>query len=244
MFYFILSTIFSLISAQSIYVIDAQTNEPIKDVNVYFEKNGTTTDSNGFFILNTFNEGDQITLSRIGYETITLPFNELSDVIQLKKELIPMELVSVYGKNKNLKKRYTRLEKNVRKVYPYAKEISDLLVKYSSVIDTLEQYSGLIRYQKKRKIFSKIEDQLISKHGYSIKKLTKSQGRILIRLVDRETSKTSFEIIKDFRHVLIAGFWQFTARMFGHNLLSIYNPIEGEDRMIEHIINKIKNEKS
>ena len=154
-----------------------------------------------------------------------------------------MELVSVFGKNKKSKKRYTRLEKNVRKVYPYAKKISDLLVEYSFIIDSLGQYSGLIKYQKKRKIFSKIEDELISKYGYSIKKLKKSQGRILIRLVDRETDRTSFEVIKDFRNIFSAGIWQLTAIVFGHNLRSVYNPNEGEDRMIEYIINKIENEK-
>ena len=87
------------------------------------------------------------------------------------------------------------------------------------------------------------ENGYIKKYGYSIKKLKKSQGRILIRLVDRETSRTSYEIIKDFRNIFSAGFWQLTARVFGHNLRSVYNPNEGEDRMIEYIINKIDHEK-
>ncbi len=97
--------------------------------------------------------------------------------------------------------------------------------------------------KKKRDIFSKIEDELISKYGYSIKKLRKSQGRILIRLVDRETSRTSFQVIKDFRNIFSAGFWQLTAKIFGHNLRSAYNPNKGEDRMIEYIINRIENKK-
>ena len=78
---------------------------------------------------------------------------------------------------------------------------------------------------------------------YHIKKLKKSQGRILIRLVDRETSRTSFALIKDFRNIFSAGFWQLTARVFGHTLLSEYDPNDGEDRIIEYIINKIENEK-
>jgi hypothetical protein len=179
----------------------------------------------------------------IGYKTITLPYNRIPKMIILEKESIPMELVSVFGKNKKSKKKYTRLEKNVRKVYPYAIKISDMLIDYSTIMDSLEQYSWLIKYKKKRDIFSKIEDELISEYGYTIKKLRKSQGRILIRLVDRETSKTSFDIIKDFRNVLSAGFWQLTAKIFGHNLRSAYNPNKGEDRMIEYIINRIENEK-
>ena len=121
-------------------------------------------------------------------------------------------------------------------------KISDLLIDYSSIIDSLEQYTGLIKYQKKRSIFSKIEDELISKYGYHIKKLKKSQGRILIRLVDRETSRTSFALIKDFRNIFSAGFWQLTARVFGHTILSEYDPNDGEDLIIEYIINEIENE--
>ena len=80
-------------------------------------------------------------------------------------------------------------------------------------------------------------------YGYTIKKLRRSEGRILIKLVDRETDRTSFQVIKEFRNIFSAGFWQLTARVFGHNLLSEYNPNDGEDRIIENIINKIENEK-
>ncbi len=243
MLYFIFFITFSLINAQTITIIDTQTDKPIENVNVFVGDNGTITDSYGLCNVDIFKKTDQITFSIIGYKTITLPYNEIPKMVYLENESIPMELISVLGKKKKLKTRYTRLEKNVRKVYPYAIKISDLLVEYSFIIDSLEQYSGLIKYQKKRKIFSKIEDELISKYGYSIKKLKKSQGRILIRLVDRETNRTSFEVIKNFRNIFSAGFWQLTARIFGHNLRSVYNPNEGEDRMIEYIINKIKNEK-
>ena len=107
-------------------------------------------------------------------------------------------------------------------------------------MDTLENYSTITMYYKKRKIFSSIEDELLLKYDYSVRKLTKSQGRILIRLIDREVNRTSYEIIKDFRNVLIAGFWQITARIFGHNLKSNYDHTKGEDRMIEYIINQIE----
>ena len=233
----------SSISAQTIILIDAQTGKPIENVNVFVGNNGTTTDNYGYCNLDIFKKSDQITFSMIGYRTVTFPFSEIPKVVYLENESIPMELVSVLGKSKKSRKRYTRLERNVRKVYPYAKKISDLLVEYSSIIDSLEQYSGIIRYQKKRKIFSQIEEELKSKYGYSIKKLKKSQGRILIRLVDRETSRTSYDIIKDFRNIFSAGFWQLTARVFGHNLRSVYNQNKGEDRMIEYIIKKIENKK-
>jgi len=222
--------------------MDTQTGKPIENVNVFVGNNGTTTNSNGSCNLDIFNKNDQITFSMIGYRDFTLPFSQIPKVVYLINESIPMELVNVVGESKKSRNRYIRLERNVRKVYPYANKISELLVEYSSIIDSLEEYSGIIRYQKKREIFSKIEEELISKYGHSIKKLTKSQGRILIRLVDRETNRTSYKIIKDFRNIFSAGFWQITARVFGHNLRSIYNPNKGEDRMIEYIINRIEKE--
>ena len=93
--------------------------------------------------------------------------------------------------------------------------------------------------EEKKKIFQNIENQMIITYGKKVRKLTKTQGRILIRLVDRETEHTSYAIIKDFRGFLAAGFWQITARLFGHNLKSSYNPEKGEDKMIEHIIDTI-----
>ena len=230
------------LSTQTIILMDTQTGKPIENVNVFVGNNGTTTNSNGSCNLDIFNKNDQITFSMIGYRDFTLPFSQMPKVVYLINESIPMELVNVVGESKKSRNRYIRLERNVRKVYPYANKISELLVEYSSIIDSLEEYSGIIRYQKKREIFSKIEEELISKYGHSIKKLTKSQGRILIRLVDRETNRTSYKIIKDFRNIFSAGFWQITARVFGHNLRSIYNPNKGEDRMIEYIINRIEKE--
>ena len=231
------------LSTQTIILIDTQTGKPIENVNVFVGNNGTTTNSNGSCNLDIFNKNDQITFSMIGYRDFTLPFSQIPEVVYLINESISMELVNVVGESKKSRNRYIRLERNVRKVYPYANKISELLVEYSSIIDSLEEYSGIIRYQKKREIFSKIEEELISKYGHSIKKLTKSQGRILIRLVDRETNRTSYKIIKDFRNIFSAGFWQITARVFGHNLRSIYNPDKGEDRMIEYIINRIEKNK-
>ena len=235
--------LFTFLNAKSISVIDAETKKPIENVNVFDANVGTTTDSHGMCSIEIFKKDENITFSMIGYESVKLPYNEIMKSVYLRKHSIIMEPISVIGINKKSKKRYTRLEKNVRKVYPYALKISDLLSEYSSLIEGLDQYSGLIKYQKKRSIFSKIEDDLISEYGYSIKKLRKSQGRILIKLVDRETDRTSFQVIKEFRNIFSAGFWQLTARVFGHNLLSEYNPDDGEDRMIENIINKIENEK-
>ena len=237
-------SIMTLVQAKEIRLIDNETGDPIKSVNVYTDKSGTTTDENGYCSLELFDEIDDITFSMIGYETITKRYEKINKILYMHRQTIPMELVTVFAQDKKSKKRYYRLERDVKKVYPYAKKTSELLIKYSSIIDSLEQYSGIIRYYKKRQIFSKIEDELLLKYGHSLKKLKRRQGRILIRLIDRETGRTSYDIIKDFRNVFSAGFWQVTARLFGHDLRSVYNENKGEDVFIEYIIKKIEEERN
>ena len=225
---------------QTITISDHQSGLPLGDVNVFKNDLGTTTDSNGMCDLHFFQSNDQITFSLIGYSTLKLPKNEVPKVLFMKKESISMDLINVIGVKKKQNKSYSKLEKDVRKVYPYTKRVSELLVKYDPIIDSLQLHSVLNRYQKKKAVFSKIEDELITRYGYRIRKLTRNQGRILIKLIDRETHRTSYDIIKDFRNIFSASFWQLTARIFGHNLKSGYKPQKGEDRLIEIIVSKIE----
>ena len=196
-------------------------------VNIYSGQNGVTTDSNGICNFEIFNENDEIIISHIGYEIIKEKKTNLADIILLKKT------------NKE-QRRYNKLERDVLRVYPYALLVGDLLIEYSDVMEKINELSFFERRKEKKRIFTIIENKLISKYGHRVKRLTKSQGRILIRLVDRETKYTSHQIIKSFRGFFIAGFWQITAVFFGHNLKSKFNSEIGEDKLIEHIIvNKI-----
>ena len=229
------------IHSQSAIIIDIETRSPLEDVNIFNHFYGTTSDASGRFNYDSiFSDEDTITFSLIGYKSVYIVKKDISKVIEMTKIPIPIDLVNVYGGKHRFKRKYKKLEKDVRKVYPYSKVFSNYLEKYESIMDTLNNFSGIKRYYEKRKIFSAIEDELLVKYDYSIRKLTKRQGRILIRLIDREAKKTSFEIIKDFRNIFTAGFWQITARIFGHNLKTNYNPLKGEDRMIEYIIGRIE----
>ncbi len=232
-----------LVNAQVTKICDLKTGDPLDQVNIYNKKIGTTTDENGLFDLEIFDDDDLITFSLIGYKNIDFLKSDIPHVIYMARESIPMELINVVGAKGNSRKNYIKLERDVRKVYPYALTVSNILREYEHTLDSLDNYPFYKRYYKKRKVFKNIEDDLISQYGRPITRLTKRQGRILIRLVDRETSRTSFNIIKDFRNILSAGFWQLTARIFGHNLKSRYDPKIGEDRMIEFILQKMNIEK-
>ena len=224
--------------SQRLIIQDLQTKSPLAGVNIYSAEHGTTTDTNGVCNLQGFPMKDEITLSHIGYMAIKITKNNLSDTLYLQAANVPIKGVSVISfKSKKERKRYNKLERDVIRVYPYAVLIGRLLQEYSAVMDSIAELSFFKRRKGEKEVFTAIEDQLIVTYGKQVRRLTKNQGRILIRLVDRETDFTSHQIIKDFRGFFIAGFWQLTARLFGHNLKSNYNPEFGEDKLIEHILN-------
>ncbi len=224
--------------SQRLVIKDLQTKYPLKGVNIYSANHGTTTDTNGVCNLQGFLMKDEITISHIGYLAINITKNESPDILYLRATNVPIKGLNVISfKSNKERKRYNKLERDVIRVYPYAVLVGSLLQEYSAVMDSIFELSFFKRRKEKKKVFTAIEKQLITTHGKQVRRLTKNQGRIFIKLVDRETDFTSHQIIKDFRGFFIAGFWQLTARLFGHNLKSNYNPEFGEDKIIEHILN-------
>ena len=224
--------------SQLLVIQDLNTKYPLKGVNIYSANHGTTTDTNGVCNLKVFLMRDEITISHIGYMPIKITKKDYPDTLYLQATNVPIKGVSVISfKSKKERKRYNKLERDVIRVYPYAVLIGRLLQEYSAVLDGITELSFFKRRKEKKKVFTAIEGQLITTYGKQVRRLTKNQGRILIKLVDRETNFTSHQIIKDFRGFFIAGFWQLTSRLFGHNLKSNYNPEIGEDKLIEHILN-------
>ncbi len=129
-------------------------------------------------------------------------------------------------------KRLTRLEYNVRKVYPYARAAA-------TKIQEIENKIARISSENERKALLKEEySQLMTTFKAPLMKLSITQGRILIRLIYRETQHTSFSHIQTYRGSVNAYFWQSIARIFGHNLKAVYDP-QGEDAEIEAIVQKI-----
>ncbi|WP_163716572.1 DUF4294 domain-containing protein [Mangrovibacterium lignilyticum] len=132
-------------------------------------------------------------------------------------------------KSKRLQRKYWRLAAKVKKVYPYAKLAAQLLDEYEV------KYEAANNPKLRKKYLKEVEQKLFDQYGPELKKLSISEGRILIKLIDRETQHTSYELIKDLKGGVSAFFWQGMARLFGNNLKDEYDPVE-EDRMIEEII--------
>jgi len=150
----------------------------------------------------------------------TLPHVNLPEVVIFPKNRF---------KSKQDEQQYWRLVWKVKKVYPYVKEASRLYQKYQQDVP-----QGAKR-RDRRVYVKKAEDELMALYGPKLKKLTISEGRILIKLIDREIHSTSYELIDQLKGGVPAVFWQGVARLFGNNLKSQYDPY-GEDRQIEQII--------
>jgi len=135
-------------------------------------------------------------------------------------------------KNKREEIQYTRLVHNVKVTLPYARIAAEKLYDINSQLEKIEG-------DKERKNYLKqAEKDLFAEFEAPIRKLTFSQGKVLIKLIDRETGNTGYELIKEHRGGVSAFFWQGIARIFGANLKDIYLP-ENEDAMIEYIVNLI-----
>ncbi len=130
-------------------------------------------------------------------------------------------------------KKYEKLKKKVVKVYPYAYLAGKKLRQYS------EELANVTTEKEKKKFYKRIERELKAEYEGELRKLTISEGRILIKLIDRETGNTSYELVEELRGKFSAFFWQGLARIFGHNLKSHYDP-DGADREIEFIVRQIE----
>ena len=88
---------------------------------------------------------------------------------------------------------------------------------------------------QKEKYIAGVQKQMVKDFEKSIRGMSFSQGKLLVRLIDREIGKTSYDIIKDYRSSIAAGFWQGVAKLFDNNLKSRYDPF-GEDKNTEQIL--------
>ncbi len=126
-------------------------------------------------------------------------------------------------------RRYQRLIRQVKKCYPLAKQARIEMEKME------RQLLAVKDKKEQEKLAKELQKQLIKQYTPVILKMTISEGKVLLKLIDRETEYTAFQIIKDFRGGFVAGFWQMFAKMFGNNLKLEYEP-ETRDRVLEQIV--------
>jgi hypothetical protein len=123
-----------------------------------------------------------------------------------------------------------RLVSNVRKVYPYAKLASDKLQEYDTLLATASSDA------ERRRMMKQAEKEITDQYAEELEHLNFSQGAILIRLIDRETGNTSYQLVQELRGKVRAFFYQGFARLWGYNLKTEFDPEnDPEDEQIEVI---------
>ncbi|MDR4988370.1 MAG: DUF4294 domain-containing protein [Bacteroidales bacterium] len=149
-------------------------------------------------------------------------------------ELQPVDVVAPREfRNRREARRFDRLARNVKTVYPLVRIGGLMFEDYVTRLEAIED-------ERERKRFLNQAEKEVREHFEAdLRRLTFSQGHILIKLIDREIQRTSYDLLREFRGSFSAVFWQSLGRLFGYNLRTEYDP-EGEDAEIEEIIRLIE----
>ena len=153
------------------------------------------------------------------YEGDTIPYVRLQTVYIFK----PLKF-----KNKRARTRYYKLVRDVKKVLPIAKEVNQIVIETYEYLQTLPP-------KERQKHLKRVEKSLKEQYMPRMKKLTFAQGKLLIKLVDRQTNSTGYELVKAFLGTFRAGFYQAFAALFGASLKKEYDAT-GDDALTERVI--------
>ena len=163
-----------------------------------------------------------------GVRTVTWQVDSRGDSIMCV-ELLD---VRIFNRQRDLKN-YQRMVRAVKKVYPLAEEAARRM-------GDLDAELAKMRGKRDKSNYTEaIEEALKEEITPMLWKMTRYEGRILLKLIDRETNHTVFKIIKEFRSGFTATFYQMLAQMFGNNLKLEYDPT-GEDEMLEYIVKQYR----
>jgi hypothetical protein len=163
-------------------------------------------------------------LQSVERDGVTLPEIEIREVTIIARTA---------PEKKSEVRRFERLAYNIKKVYPYALIVRHKLHEVNSQLVLLEND------KERREYLREFEKNVFGEYEDDIKNMTITQGRLLIKLIDRETQNTSYNLIREYKGRLSAAFWQGIARIFGTNLKDEYDPF-GNDILIEMILNDIE----
>jgi hypothetical protein len=156
--------------------------------------------------------------------TDTIPFVLLKEVLVYQP---------ITFKNEKERREYDKLVRDVKKTLPYAKMI------YETLIETYEYIETMSDDKEKNEHLKRMEKELFKQYKPELKNLTLSQGKLLIKLVDRECNQSSFQIVGAVLGKFRAVFWNVFAGMLGANLKTEYDP-KGTDALTERVVQLVE----
>lgn len=167
--------------------------------------------------------------------TVLVPMVKVGKALYDGDSIMYMEMSNVYVypppsfKSKRQQVRYMRLVRNVKTVLPIAKEVNQI------IIETYEYLQTLPDDESRKAHMKKVEKSIFKEYKPRMKKLTYSQGKLLIKLIYRECNSSSYDILRAFLGPVRAGFWQAFSSVFGASLRKEYEP-DGVDRLTERVV--------
>jgi len=167
--------------------------------------------------------------TKAGAQGYVLPYEIVNGDTLYIVNVKPITIYPLPKPNTKDWKEYRRLVYNFKKVYPYALAAKERM-------DRIDETLSKIKKSKERdKLVAKYEKELFNEFEKPIRNLTFSQGKLLLKLVDREVGQTSYYVIRDLKGTFTAFFWQGIARLFGADLKKPYDKY-GEDREVEKLV--------
>lgn len=168
----------------------------------------------------------------IKIDTLKAEVNEMeNDTILGETVLLEEVIISKSKLDDQAKRDYLILQNRVYKVYPYAKIASERLTALNNNMAKLKTS------REKKKYFKIVENYIENEFSDKLKKLSRKQGQILVKLINRQTGHTTFELIKDYKSGWKAFWSNNTAKLFDINLKTTYDPYKvNEDFLIETIL--------
>ncbi len=173
---------------------------------------------------------EELQLKVKAYEGYTHIVDEYGDTCRLTY----IRNITVYPplkfKNKKEEQFYWKTVRDVKKTLPYAK------LAFSTLCETYEYIQTIPDKKTRERHLKTLENDIFEQYKPVVKKMTKNQGKVMIKLINRETDQTSFNIVKAFLGSFRAGFWQTFGRFFGLNLRAGFNPKKNkEDAIIDRV---------
>ena len=165
-----------------------------------------------------------------GYQLAVIEDNDTIPVVYLKEVIVFPPLVF---KNNKERQEYDKLVRDVKRTLPYAKLV------YNTLIETYEYIQTLPDDKSRDAHLRKMEKELFRDYKPELKKLTLTQGKLLLKLVNRECNQSSYQLVNAFLGKVRASFWNFFANMFGASMKTDYDP-KGKDAMTERIVQLVE----
>lgn len=182
----------------------------------------------------SWNGFSQETNVRIAPEGMQRAYVDKGDTIPMVRLRDVVIFPEYKFKNKKEQQQYTKLVRDVKRTLPYAKMVYETLIETYEYIETLPDDGSREAHLKR------MEKELFKEYKPELKKLTLSQGKLLIKLIDRECNQSSYNLVRAYLGSFRATFWNAFAGMFGASLKTSYDP-KGKDALTERVVIMVEN---